>query len=156
MPYTTSPQECPTQALSGPVLNQWRWDFTSDRSNVIITFDPGDKCSLEFIKPTDVRNLGFDIVVNDETYQNYLVAILSLDEGKGIEDLKAYNMQHDRKNIMPPPWSTIEGIEIVQPMSRTLHFVQAVSSPVYFVCLVQGPDAQRIIEEFDGIDISGY
>jgi hypothetical protein len=153
---TTSPQECPAVELQAPVVNEWRWGYTKDLSNVIITFDPGDKCSMELIEPTDGNALAYEIIVNDQTYQNYIVAILSLEEGKGIEDIEAYHAEGGVSNQNPPPFSNLEGMEIVYPMSRTFHAVRAITSPLYFICLVQGPGDQRVIEEFDGIEISGY
>jgi hypothetical protein len=153
---TSVPQECPAEAVEPQAMNQWRWGYTKDLANVIITFDPGDKCSLELIKPTEDNGLAFDLVVNDQTYENYAVAIVSLEEGKGINDLEAYHKEGGASYQNPPPWSNLEEIEIVQPMSRTFHAVHVLTSPLYFVCLVQGPENQRVIEEFDGIDISGY
>ncbi len=152
---TSAPQECPSPAVEAQVINEWRWGYTKDYANVVITFDPGDKCSLEFIKPTDGNELAFEIVVNDQTYQNYMVVLLSLDQGKGFKDLEAYNAQGGQNNGNPPPFSKVNGLEIVPPMSRTFHGVLAQTSPLYFVCLVQGPGSQRVIEEFDGIAISG-
>jgi hypothetical protein len=118
---------------------------------VIITFDPGDKCSMEFIKPIDGNGLSYEIVVNDQTYQNYIVAIVDLEEGKTLQDLQDYHQQGGEANTSVAPFSNLELMEIVEPMSRTFHGVRLEKSPVYFVCLVQGPGEQKVLDEFGGV-----
>jgi hypothetical protein len=151
---TTAPQDCLTASLRAPVLNEWRWG-TTRAANYIITFEPGDKCMMEYNNPIDGNKVSYEIVVNDQTYQNYMVFALSLEEGKGYKDLEAYNAEGGDHNVDPPPWSDLQIWEIVSPMSRTWHGLPPYEGTLYFVCAVQGPEDQMLIETFDGINIPG-
>src|SRR4030066_2012391 len=87
---TNAPQSCPTAMVQPPPTpNAWRPGYTGGiPTNVIITFDPGNKCSMKVISPISGsyfsplwNQLTYDIVVNDQTYQNYLVWAYSVDPG---------------------------------------------------------------------------
>jgi hypothetical protein len=150
---TSAPQSCPTQALQAPEMNEWRWG-NSKLVEFVITFDPGDKCSIQSIDPYDGSGLAYEIVVNDQTYQNYMVAAMSLEKGKTLKDLQAWHAG-GANNTNPPPWSKLEAMDVVSPMSRTIHATTVDIVPLYFVCFIQGPDDQRVIGELEGVPIPG-
>jgi hypothetical protein len=133
-------------------MDAWRIDY-ADSANVRITFSPGDKCSMDIMQPVTNAEFGYEIVVDDQTYQNYVVVALTLDEGKTIADLEKYDEM--AIGVVPPPsFSDIRTLEVVPPMSRTWHGMDMPVSPIYFVCIIEGPDAQRAIDEFGPVDIA--
>lgn len=150
---TAEPQSCPTPALlAQPPMDDWRVDY-NDEVNIRVTFDSGDKCNVEMVKPArDLTYLRYEIVVNDQTYENYLVAGLTLFEGKTLKDLEDYD-EMAKGPVNAPPFSDIQLLDIVAPMSRTLIAIRIPKSPIYFVCIVEGPVEQQIIDEFGPFDI---
>lgn len=98
-----------------------------------ITIDPGGKCSIEAIDSYDGAGLAYEIVVNDQTYQNYMVLALSLEKGKTYKDLQDYNDKFGGKLGNPPSWSKFEAVNIVSPMSRTVNAPSIDTVPLYFV-----------------------
>ena len=139
-------------------MNGWRIAYNDDHANARITFSPGDKCSLDILQPkvsslpATYPSYAYEIVVNDQTYQNYWIAVGTLDEGKTLTDLEEFDKTAIGK-VSPPPFSDLQSMEIVPPMSRTLHSVLMPDSPIYFVCGIQGPDSQRVIEEFGPVEV---
>ena len=150
---TAAVQSCPTAAAQAPPTpNAWRSGYTGGiPMNVIFTFDPGDKCSMEVINPIKRSSwsplwnqLTYDIVVNDQTYKNYVVWALTLDPGKTLTDLEAVPPTSTSR---PPSFVNLLQADIVYPMSRTFHYgaVDISEGPLYFTCMVQGPDNLRTI-----------
>ncbi len=152
---TAEPQSCPTTAaLAQPAMNDWRVGFNSE-VNLRITYSPGDKCSVEMVKPVhSVTHFWYEIVVNDQTYQNYMVgAVTLISKDKTLKDLKDYNEQH-KGDPTPPSWVDIQLLEIVPPMSRTLHSIPMPEGPLYVLCFVQGPVDQQAIDVFGPFDLA--
>ncbi len=147
---TSVPLVCPTViAQVKPTPNDWRRDYSS-MSNIVITIDPGDKCSMDVKSLTNSDNaIFFDIVVHDQTYPNYMVGAVTLDEGKTLQDLQDY-----MKYIGIPPWAHTVVLEIVEPSSSTWHTVQVGSVPIYFLCFVQSTGEVRTIGIFEPVTIT--
>lgn len=139
-------------------MNAWRIDYNDSLANARITFSPGNKCSLDILQPSAGRlsnafpSYAYEIVVNDQTYQNYYVGVVTLDEGKSLTDLEEFD-KTAIGSVRPPSFSDLQAVEIVPPMSRTFHGVKMPDSPIYFVCVIQGPDDQRVIEEFGPVEV---
>lgn len=145
-------QPCPTAGvLVQQTMNDWRVGYNTD-ANLRITFNPGDKCSVEVVKPIkSVSALWYEIVVNDQTYQNYMVGAVTLIGDKTLKDLEDFNKQN--KGPTPPSWVDIQLLEIVPPMSRTLHAIPMPDGPLYILCFIQGPAEQQVIDEFGPFDL---
>ncbi len=94
----------------------------------------------------------YEIVVNDQTYQNYIVGAVKLEAGKTLKDLQDYS-QSTSINLAPPSWATLYLLDFVEPLSRTFHGVTLTGDPLYFSCLVQGPGDQRVIDNFGPVNI---
>ena len=152
---TTASLSCPTAAAQAlPEMNAWRWGWTRDATNVIITFEPGDKCSMEVTNPItgdDWNTLTYEIVVNDQTYPNYLVDAFTVDPGMKLAEIVAGSTS----SSIPPPFVHLKEVTFINPMSRTLQAAEITMSegPFYFVCSVQGPDALRIIETLGPLEV---
>jgi len=149
---TTAPLSCPTSAVKvNPLTNTWRWGGDSSNVNVIITFKPGDQCSMEMINPIVGGAMKYEIVTNDQTYQNYVIWTLTLDSGKTIEDLKAASQ--DPYN--PPSYVSVVNGNIVSPMSRAWIFSMpdTTKAPFYFVCMVEGPQYIKIINYLGPVEV---
>ena len=152
---TNAPQSSPTAAMQAvPEMNAWRWGFTGGSANVIITFEPGDKCSMDIIQPitgSDWNTLNYEIVVNDQTYQNYLVDSFTVDPGITLEEMEA----SPGPPAPPPPWMHLKEVTFVNPMSRTLQAaaITITEGPFYFVCNVQGPDDLKIIKILGPLEV---
>jgi hypothetical protein len=167
---TTAPQTCPTSetqscptaaAQAMPEVNAWRWGYTGGiPMNVVITFDPGDKCSMEVINPLAGsyfnplwNQLSYDIVVNDQTYQNYVVFVYSVDPGTTQAQMDAENP--DPSLGEPPSWMNIIAGDIIYPKTRTFHTsaIDITQGPLYFTCLAQGPDKLRVIGDLGPLEV---
>jgi len=165
---TSAPQSCPTSELQScpttaaqavPEMNAWRWGYTGNiPTNIVITFDPGDKCSMEVVNPINVsyfnkswNQLTYDIVINDQTYQNYLVWAYSVDPGTTQAQMDA----PPTSAMNPPSWINLIQGTIVYPMTRTFHTgaVDVTEGPLYFTCMVQGPDALKIIGGLGPVEV---
>jgi hypothetical protein len=155
---TAAVQSCPTAAAQAmPEVNAWRSGYIP--ANVIITFDPGDKCSMKVIHPitgsdwnTSWNQLTYNIVVNDQTYQNYVMWIETLDPGKTLADLEAIP---PTSTNTPPYYVHLLQADIVNPGSRTFHYgpVDNTEGPLYFTCMVQGPGGLRIISQLGPLEM---
>jgi hypothetical protein len=89
------------------------------------------------------NQLSYDIVVNDQTYQNYVVWVYSVDPGTTQAEMDAASTSANT----PPSWANLIIGDIVFPKTRTFHTsaVDITEGPLYFTCMVQGPDKLRII-----------
>ena len=159
---TSEPQSCPTAAaLAPPEMNAWRLGYTGGIPlNVIITFDPGDKCSMEVITPVGAsyfnrawNQLSYDIVVNDQSYQNYVVFVYSVDPGTTQVQMDA--PPPDPSLGGPPSWMNIITGDVIYPMTRTFHTsaIDITESPIYFTCLAQGPDKLKVIGDLGPLEV---
>ncbi len=145
---TAAPQSCPTAvAQAMPKMSPFDWTLFS-YANVIITFDKGDKCSMELRTPPTVPELNYAIVTNDTTYQNYMVVYETLDPGKTLADLQAWKVADS------PPFAHGLGLDFAGPASRTGHGISNLpAGQLYFSCLVQGPGAQKLIGSVGPVDV---
>ena len=120
----------------------------SSYSNAVITFDQGDKCSLKVLNQLTGPELNYEIVVNDPTYQNYMVVYMTLDPGKKLPDLEAWTVADS------PPFAHSLGLDFVGPASRTGHSIGTLPvGELYFSCLVQGPDLLKLIGSVGPIEV---
>jgi hypothetical protein len=150
---TSAPLSCPTALAQVPATpNEWRMGY-SDDAKVVVTFDPGGKCSMDVKNPVTESNWSYEIVVNDDTYQNYAVVVMSLDQGKTIKDLEDWNKNNVTEGN-PPPFSSFKFIDVFSPLTSTVHWIELTGDPVYFVCIVQGPVDQTVIDEFGPVQLS--
>lgn len=126
--------------------NKWRSTYTKLggkwQTNFVITFEPGDKCTLTVYNNPRVNSFAYTILVKDNTYDNYLVAIDSLDEGYTIEDLKAHKPAH-----YAPSFANLISYQAVDPGSTTFlgEVLNIEPGDYYITCQVQGPDAHKNI-----------
>jgi hypothetical protein len=145
---TAAPQSCPTAvAQAMPKMTAFNWTIRS-LTNVLITFDKGDKCSMKVINPLTGPDMNLEIEVNDTTYENYMVIYETLALGKTLADLQAWKVADS------PPFVTALGLDFVGPLSRTGHVIGALPvGQLYFSCLVQGPDAQKLIGSVGPVEV---
>jgi hypothetical protein len=101
---------------------------------------------------TSGLDLAYDIVINDPTYQNYVVYTLTVDPGKTLADLEAIP---PTSTYTPPYFVNLIQGDIGNPMSRTFHAgaVDITEGPLYFTCTVQGPDNLRIIGHLGPLEV---
>jgi hypothetical protein len=145
---TTVPQSCPTVAAQAmPEMNAFRSNL-SGMANVIFTFDPGDKCSMQIISKTYTAEFIYEIVVNDQSHLNYMVVGMTLNPGHTIAEVEEYNRVNPNTKE-PPPMMTMQLYNAVNPMSSTWNIVTYTGDPIYFSCLTEGPDEHQVIASFD-------
>jgi hypothetical protein len=159
---TTAPQSCPTAAMqecpaagvqSCPTAGAQAMPETDAFRknlgwNVIFTFDPGDKCSMQIIHQPSTAEFQYEIVVNDQAHLNYMVYGGTLNPGHTISEVEEYNRLNPNTRV-PPPMMTMQLYNVVNPMSTTLNIVTYTGDPIYFTCLTEGPDAHQAIASFD-------
>jgi len=128
--------------------NQWRLDHTGKgkqwATNAEIVFEPDDKCSMTIYKDASKGSFAYKILVKDDTYDNYMVAVQTLDEGYTIEDLKKYP---NNQAFRAPDYVNLLRFDAVDPGSTTFMGggISIEEGELYFTCMIQGPDAWRII-----------
>lgn len=150
---TSAPLSCPTaSAQVMPKLDTWVSHYR-EYTNLRITFDPGDKCSMDILHPPPKGVLSYEIIVNDQTYEHYVVSAVTLNEGKTLKDLEDAS-KAVKGIVSPPSFSQLRTIDAVSPRSWTIHFVDMPESPIYLVCIVEGPVEQQVIEAFGPVEIS--
>ena len=145
---TAAPQSCPTAvAQAMPKMTAFNWTIRS-LTNVMITFDKGDKCSMEVLNPLTGPGMNLEIEVNDTTYQNYMVVYMTLDPGKTLADLQAWKVAGS------PPFAHGLGLDIASPASRTAHAIWTLPvGQLYFSCLVQGPGELKLIGSVGPVEV---
>jgi hypothetical protein len=145
---TTAAQSCPTNAAQlPPEIDGFRLNMSS-MANVVFTFDPGDKCSMQIRSTPYTNPFIYEIVVNDQAHLNYMVYGGTLNPGHTIAEVEEYNRLYPNTKD-PPPMMTMQLYQAVNPMSRTMNLVTYTGDPIYFSCLTEGPDAHQVIESFD-------
>jgi hypothetical protein len=154
---TVALQECPTAAIqscptaapqSMPEMDAYRTNTIDTQANVIFTFDPGDKCSMQVRSRPTTSDFIYQIVVNDQAHLNYMVAGTTLKSGYTLADVEKWNQDHP-DTVQVPPMATLKIYQAVNPMSNTIQQVQYIGDPLYFTCLTEGPDAHQVLESFD-------
>jgi hypothetical protein len=146
---TTAPQSCPTAAAQAmPVLDGYRTNTIDPQANVIFTFDPGDKCTMQIRSRPFTSDFAYQIVVNDNAHLNYMVAGTTLNAGYTLADVEEWNTNNPHL-VQAPPMVTLKIYGAVNPMSNTIHLVQYTGDPLLFACITEGPDAHQIIAQFD-------
>jgi len=159
---TAESQACPTAAAQAvPEMSAWRWGYTGGIPlNVIITIEPGDKCSMEIIYPIAGsyfnplwNQLSYDIVVNDQSYENYVIFVYSVDPGTTQAQMDAPGP--DPSLGSPPSWMNIITGDVIYPMTRTFHTsaIDISEGPLYFTCLAQGPGKLKIIGDLGPLNV---
>ena len=145
---TQEAQSCPTAAANlPPEVNGWR-QYVTGYGNIIFTFEPGDKCSMNIWGTVTSDRWGFDMVVNDEAHLNYMLAGYTVEDGHTIADVDQWNQEHPNSQL-PPPFTDLLFLTVAGPMSRTFVGVVHTGEPIYFSCITEGPDTFQLIETFD-------
>jgi hypothetical protein len=126
---------------------QFGWGTHAD-----IIFEPGDKCTLEIHEGYMIDEGSLRILVKDNKYDNYMIAVSTLDEGYTLEDLKAYQPAN-----ASPSFTKLIAYYILDPDSATgiADFITIDEGELYFTCQVQGPDAWKNIDSLGPLSISG-
>ncbi len=138
---------CAAPKATPPTPNAWRSNLSS-MANVIFTFDPGDKCTMQIISQPHTAEFVYEIVVNDQSHLNYGLSGMTLNPGVTEADVAAW-VQNNPNSDTPPPMMTMQLYDAVNSMSRTFHVVTYTGDPIYFVCITEGPDAHQAIASFD-------
>ena len=103
---------------------------------------------MEVLNPLTGPGMNLEIEVNDTTYQNYMVVYMTLDPGKTLADLQAWKVADS------PTFATVLGLDFVSPVSRTGHAIWTLPvGQLYFSCLVQGPEAQKLIGSVGPVEV---
>jgi hypothetical protein len=128
------------------VENEWRLAHSGKgkqwATNAEVVFGPDDKCSMTIYKDASRGSFAYKVLVKDDTYDNYIIAIDTLDEGYTIEDLKA----HTSPSISPK-FANLKRYDVFDPGSTTFlgGSVNIDEGELYFTCIVQGEDEWKII-----------
>lgn len=129
------------------IEDEWRLSRTGEGqnwgTNVQFAFEPGDKCSMLVYNPPDSNTFAYKILVKDDTYENYGIFMVTLDEGRTIEDLEIL-----KENMAPPSYVNMISFDVVDPGSATFSFgsLSIDTGDLYFLCSVQGGDVNKFIE----------
>ncbi len=136
------------------VENEWRLDHSGKgkqwQTNAEIIFEPSDKCSMTIYNDSSTGGLAYKVLVKDDTYDNYMIAIDTLDEGYSIEDLKAY----ENPNV-GPSFANLVRYDVFDPGSTTFigDAIIIDEGELYFTCMVQGGDQYKIIDVLGPLEV---
>ena len=137
------------------VENDWRLGYTAKGenwgTNAEIVFEPGDKCSITIYKDASPGSFAYKIAVKDDTYENYMIAVDTLDEGYTIEDLRSHTIPYPG-----PAFANIISFDVVDPGSTTFmgNVTIIEADEIFFTCMVQGPDEWKIIGVLDPLPVT--
>ncbi len=144
---------CTTAEALG-VENEWRLAHSGKgkqwETNAEIVFEPGDKCSLTIYKDASRGSFAYKVLVKDDTYDNYMIAIDTLDEGYTIEDLKAHTSPS-----VAPSFAHLKRYDVFDPGSTTFlgGSINIDEGELYFTCMVQGGDEHKIIDVIGSLKV---
>ncbi len=153
---TNGPQSCPNAAIQAVPARSSFQSTVASMVNATITFEAGDKCSIQIYNPVQKANgLKFEVVVNDNTYQDYIVWFYYVDAGKTLEDLKT----QDPGPFTPAPFIHLLGAQLATPMSRTFYASPPLASdanqgPIFFTCQVDGPVPRKQIDHLGPLEVT--
>lgn len=128
------------------VENEWRHQRSRKgamwATNAELVFETGDKCSLTIYQDATSNGFAYKILVKDDTYDNYMVSIDTLDEGYTIEDIRAYEDPNTH-----PSFTNLIRYDVFDPGSTTFSgsTINIEEGEYYFTCMVQGGDEHKII-----------
>lgn len=146
---TCAPQSCPTTAAQAmPEMDAYRTNTINTQANVIFTFDPGEKCSMQIKSKPTTSDFVYQIIVNDQAHLNYMLVGETLNSGYTIADVQEW-VKNNPHLVEGPPMTTLKIYQAVNPMSNSIQLVQYIGEPLMFSCLTEGPDAHQVIADFD-------
>jgi len=121
-------------------------------NNAEIIFEPGDKCTLKVNQDAKHGAVALKILVKDDTYENYMIAVSTMDEGYTLEDLQDYQSAQ-----VSPSYTDLIAYYVFDPGSATLiaDLLSIDEGELYFTCQVQGPDAWKNIDSLGPLVITG-
>ena len=150
---TAVAQECPECAPASAFVpinkNTW-FSRLATETDFTITFDPGEKCSMKGVSSHGKGLINYDLIVNDQSHQTYALVILTLDEGKTLDDLKAYT-----STTAAPSWTNPVQYDYETPGSYSHHKINVSEGPLYFVCFYGDKQIPVIIGHFGPLEITG-
>jgi hypothetical protein len=122
---TSEPAIIPTDTPPGPA---------EANAVIIVTFE-GDECVYEGPEKVPAGRISFVLNVKDQKdYEEYGLAVLTLDEGKTFEDLDAWSSTDQ------PPWTHLHGLlEQIPQGSQAERTVTAFEGPLFVVCFSAYP-----------------
>lgn len=94
--------------------------------------------------------ISYDWIINDQAHQTYALVFHTLDEGKTLDDLKAY-----ASTTVEPSWSTPIYYDYETPGSYSHHTFNVTEGPLYLVCFYGDKDVPVIIGYFGPLEITG-
>jgi hypothetical protein len=117
-----------------------------------ITFEPGDKCTLKVNQGALIDEGTLKILVKDDTYENYMIAVSTMDEGYTLEDLQNYESA-----TVPPLYTQLNAFYVLPPGSATIiaDFTTIDEGELYFTCQVQGSNIKKNIDSLGPLVITG-
>ena len=125
--------------------NDFRSKQFDKANNAEIIFEPGDKCTLKVNQDAENGAVALKILVKDDTYENYMIAVSTMDEGYTLEDLKGYKPAN-----VSPPYTDLIAYYVFDPGSAMILVDTTMNmdwgGELYFTCQVQGPDAWKNID----------
>jgi len=141
------------------VENPWRSHHTKPnglwRTNVELVFEPGDKSTMTIYDEACTHSLGLSILVKDDTYENYMIAVMTLDDGYTFEDLIGFDfnplksMEVYPKDLLEsrPPYTRLISLFAVDPDSTSYigDSVNIDAGELYFTFIVQAEEGEKII-----------
>ena len=142
--------DCSTSEEKAPKSEGVWFSLLDLYTEIEITFEPGEKCSLSETRSHLGGLLRYHVKVNDQEHAAYAVIIQTVDEGKTLADLEAYPKTATSK----PSWSHTVQEFFGTPDSNSYHSIKISEGPFYISCFVEGNNGPERIADFGPIEIS--
>jgi len=152
---TSQPQSCPTTpacpatAAKIPVGEQTWASLLAGASAITITFDPGEKCSVDTSSILSHGMHYYNIKVKDQAHATYAVLFQTLDEGKTLADLQAYSKTAQEA----PSWDTTFRENYVGPGSNSFYNEDFPVGQVYISCFISTQTGILRILDYGPVEI---
>lgn len=152
---TIEPQVCPTTpacpaAAAQVPSSENTWAAALQGASAIeITFEPGEKCTVD---APDLLGRGmhyYNIKVKDQAHATYAVIFQTLDEGKTLADLQAY----PKTATTEPSWDTIIRENYVGPGTNSYYEEDFPTGQVYISCFVSAKTGILRILDYGPLEV---
>ena len=140
---------CPASAAQIP-SSENTWAATLQSASAIeITFEPGEKCTVDAPNVLGKGMHYYNIKVKDQAHATYAVIFQTLEEGKTLADMQAYPKTATRE----PSWDTIIRENYVGPVSNSYYEEDFPTGQIYISCFISTQTGILRILDYGPVDI---
>ena len=111
-----------------------------------VTFT-GSTCTYSGPEKVAAGNLSLNLINSDKKMSGYTVAVLSLQEGKTVEDLRSW------KSDDLPPWASLLSLLSIFPGENSLKKLEVKPGPIFLACAVGPEGSEKVVWSLGPVDV---